>query len=123
MIPQKSQFRPQLLSLAATLALTASASCAEFAPVNCDNADAPALNAICKSYRLVRADARMATLYGVATSLVAMGQRGELKEAQSAWIKDRDACADDETCLARAYTRRIQELNEVISAIASRGPF
>ncbi len=123
MITQKSRFAPPLLTLAMTLALAGPAFGAGYEPVNCDNPEGPAQKAICKSHKLGQADARMATLYDIATSLVGMGQRGVMQDAQQAWIKDRDACGDDETCLIRAYWRRIQELNEAVSAIASRGPF
>ena len=65
----------------------------------------------------------MATLYGIATSLVAMGQRGELNDTQREWLAERDRCGDDTGCLTMLYARRIRQLNAVIDDIASRGPY
>jgi len=65
----------------------------------------------------------MATLFGVVTSLVAMGQRSDIGDAQRKWLKERNACGDDTTCLARAYQSRIDSLSTSLDAIASRGPF
>jgi uncharacterized protein len=65
----------------------------------------------------------MATLYGVATSLVAMGQRGDIGDAQTKFLKTRNACGQDVHCLTKAYSTRIDQLNKVIAAIASRGPY
>jgi uncharacterized protein len=65
----------------------------------------------------------MAILFGIATSLVAMGQRGDLVDTQRQWLKTRDACRDDAACLTNAYKLRIQQLNAVITDIESRGPY
>jgi len=64
-----------LLAVAA-FATATEALAADYAPLDCRKADAPALFAICSNYSLGQAEARMATLFGIATSLVAMGQRG-----------------------------------------------
>ena len=73
--------RTFILGFAVVAALT-SASAAEYAPLDCSKANAPSLFAICANYSLGQAEARMATLYGVAASLVAMGQRGDLIDTQ-----------------------------------------
>lgn len=99
------------------------ARAADYAPLDCRMAEGPALSAICSSYALGQAEARMATLYAVATSLVAMGQRGDLADAQRAWLAERNLCGDDTVCLRDAYTRRIRQLDAVIAGIASRGPY
>jgi uncharacterized protein len=65
----------------------------------------------------------MATLFAVTTSLVAMGQRGNIQDAQRAWLTKREACRDDVACLTRAYAARIDDLNRVLKTIESRGPF
>ena len=64
----------------------------------------------------------MATLFSVATSLVAMGQRGDLQDTQSKWLAAREACGRDVACLTSAYAQRIRTLDGVIAGIASRGP-
>lgn len=96
---------------------------AGYAPLDCTKAKSAAEIAICKSYALGQAEAHMATLYAVSTSLVAMGQRGDIQDAQAAFLKARDACGRDIACLAKAYNERIGQLDKVIAAIASRGPY
>lgn len=107
----------------ATLLAPGLAQASEYAPLECSKATSPAEKTICKSYALGQAEARVATLFGVATSLVAMGQRGDIKDAQRKWIETRDACGDNVSCLESAYDKRIGALNAVINGIASRGPY
>ena len=107
----------------AVVATFTAASAADYAPLDCSKANKPSLYAICSNYSLGQAEARMATLYGIATSLVAMGQRGELNDTQREWLSERDRCGDDTGCLSDAYARRIRQLNAVIADIASRGPY
>ena len=104
-------------------ALSSPAFAADYAPINCAAAASPAETTICKTYSLGQDEARMATLYGIATSLVAMGQRGDIGDAQRQWLKTRDACGSNVACLGNAYRTRIGELAKVIDAVASRGPF
>jgi uncharacterized protein len=65
----------------------------------------------------------MATLYAVATSLVAMGQRGDMLGAQRDFLQERENCGTRVACLTEKYDARIRALNGVIDGIASRGPF
>jgi uncharacterized protein len=99
------------------------ARAADYAPLNCGKARSAAEITICKTYSLGQAEARMATLYGIATSLVAMGQRGDIGDAQMQFLKVRNACGRNVACLTRVYVNRIDQLNKVIAAIASRGPY
>jgi uncharacterized protein len=96
---------------------------ASYRPLQCSKAVSPSELAICRSYPLGQAEARMATLFGIATSLVAMGQRADIEEAQRQWLHARDACGKDTVCLLRSYQSRIDELSAVTGSIASRGPF
>jgi len=96
---------------------------ADYAPLNCTRAKSAAEITICKTYTLGQAEARMATLYSIAASLVAMGQRGDIGDAQTEFLKARDACGRNVACLTKAYTARIDQLNKVIAAIASHGPY
>jgi uncharacterized protein len=105
------------------LAASVPARAADYAPIDCSKASSPAERTICRNYPLGQAEARMATLFGVVTSLVAMGQRGDIGDAQQKWLKQRDACGDDGACIARAYQSRITTLSSALDAIASRGPF
>jgi uncharacterized protein len=106
-----------------TTVASSSAYAGAYAPLDCSRASTPAERTICRNYDLGQMEARMATLFAVSTSLVAMGQRGNIQDAQRAWLKKRDACGSDIVCLAKAYDKRIGELNDVMAAIASRGPF
>ncbi|MBP0579427.1 DUF1311 domain-containing protein [Labrys sp. LIt4] len=99
------------------------AQAGDYAPLDCAKAASPAEKAVCGNYALGQAEARMATLYGISMSLVAMGQRGNIGEAQQAWIKTREACGADTACLDKVYGERIGALDEVIRNIASHGPF
>lgn len=107
----------------AALSVPHSALAGDYAPLNCAKANSPAEHAICNSYALGQMEARMATLYDVATSLVAMGQRGNIEDAQRTWLKILDTCGGRVTCLMSAYDDRIRALNDVVSGVASRGPF
>ena len=99
------------------------ASAGDYAPMDCAKAKSAAEQTVCKNYALGQAEARMATLYGVATSLVAMGQRGDMQGAQRDWLQTRENCGDRVACLTAAYAMRIKDLNATIAAIAARGPF
>jgi uncharacterized protein len=99
------------------------ARAADYAPIDCSKASLPAEHAICRSYPLGQAEARMATMFGIVMSLVAMGQRGDIGDAQRKWLMQRNACGDDSACIARAYQSRTAVLSSAFDAIASRGPF
>ena len=118
-----SQALVLLLPVLAVPVLSRPVLAASYAPIDCAKARSAAETAICRSYPLGQAEARLATLFGVATSLVAMGQRGDIGEAQRRWLKVRDGCGGDVACLAAAYQGRIDELSATIDAIAARGPF
>jgi uncharacterized protein len=105
------------------LAASVPARAADYAPIDCGKASSGTERAICRSYPLGQAEARMATLFGVVTSLVAMGQRSDIGDAQRKWLKERSACGDDSACIALAYQSRITALSSALDAIASRGPF
>jgi uncharacterized protein len=101
----------------------APASASQYAPLNCEKAASPSERTICGNYMLGQQEARMATLFSVATGLVPMGRRGDIEDSQRKWLKQRAACGKNVDCLTRAYDARIRELNDVISDIASRGPY
>lgn len=107
----------------AAVVLPQAARAGDYAPLDCGKASTPTELTICNSYSLGQDEARMATLYGIATSLVAMGQRAEIREEQLDWIEEREACGATVSCLTERYETRIEELNKIIEDIASRGPF
>ena len=109
--------------IAGVLLAPGAASAGEYAPLDCAKAKSAAEKTICKSYALGQAEARMATLFGIATSLVAMGQRGDLRDTQREWLKTREACGARVPCLTDTYATRIRALADVIDGIASHGPY
>jgi uncharacterized protein len=117
------RFRPALLAICAIAALTVSARAADYAPLNCAAASSPAEKAICGNYGLGQLEARMATLYQWSTSFVGMGQRGDMQDAQRAFIQQRGKCGADVPCLRRTYEARIAQLQSVMERVRERGPF
>lgn len=111
----------RLILTAAVLALAGTA--AHAASFNCARAKTSDEKTICASRTLGEADVRMATLFDVDTHLVAMGSRGDIQDAQSAWLKSRHACGKSYSCLKASYDKRIGELQAIFNDIASRGPF
>lgn len=99
------------------------ATAADYAPLNCKMASSAAERTICSDYGLGQSEARVATLYGVTTSLIAMGQRGTIQDDQRAFLKQRDACGSNAACIRSAYTARGKQLEAVMSGIQQRGPF
>ncbi|MGH6672476.1 MAG: lysozyme inhibitor LprI family protein [Xanthobacteraceae bacterium] len=116
----------RLLSTAAfalAVSIPAVGFAADYAPIDCARAASAADRTICGNYALGQAEARMATLYGIDMSLVAMGQRGDIGDAQKQWLKTREACGTNVACLTKSYNDRVGQLNKVIKDIASRGPY
>jgi uncharacterized protein len=111
------------LAVALSLAAVGSARAADYAPLDCAAARSPTERAICGNYALGQLEARMATLYQWTTSLVAMGRRGDIADAQRAFIKSREACGAKADCIGSAYDARIAQLEAVMKGVASKGPF
>lgn len=111
------------LVLGGLMVTASSARAAEYAPIDCSKATLPTEQTICHDYALGQSEARMATLFGIVTSLVAMGQRGDTGDAQRQWLKSRDQCGTDVACISKAYKDRIQVLATAMDNIASHGPF
>jgi len=105
------------------IALAAPAAAATYAPLNCTIASSDSDKTICNNYVLGQLEARTATLFEVVTSLVAMGQRGDIQDQQRAFIKARERCKADAACLRDVYTARINRLENALDDIRKRGPF
>jgi len=108
---------------ALVLCLAGAAQATDYAPLDCARARTPTERVICHNYALGQQEARMATLFEWTMSLVAMGQRGDIGDAQRDFIKTREACGIRIACIRAAYDKRIAELDAVMKNIASRGPF
>jgi uncharacterized protein len=109
--------------IASVFGVALPASAADYAPLDCSRARLPSERAICSNYGLGQREARMATLYEWTTSLVAMGERGDIQDAQRAFIAKRAACRANIRCLNDAYDARIDQLETVMSRIKEKGPF
>jgi uncharacterized protein len=96
---------------------------ASYAPLDCAKAATAAETTVCKTYALGQEEARLATLFGVLTSLVAMGHRADIADAQRRWVFVREACGNNADCLSRVYQTRINELSQALDDLAKRGPF
>lgn len=112
-----------VVSLVVGLGAASAAHAANYAPLNCAAARSPTERTICRHYALGQLEARTATLYEWTTSLVAMGQRGDIQDAQRAFIRRRAACGARVSCIRRAYDARIRQLQAVMRQIARGGPY
>ncbi|TCL67133.1 lysozyme inhibitor LprI family protein [Rhizobium sp. BK251] len=106
-----------VLGLAAA-SLFASSVASPAASFDCD---APALKpdekAICDNRALNDADVKMVTTFELLSGLLAMGARGTLQDEQSAWLKKRQACGADVTCLKTSYDERLKQLDQTYKNI------
>ena len=117
--------RHTILAAVALLAGMPAAAMAE-APggfTDCAKAATADEKAICASIELVQEDARMVTMFKIATSFVGMGERGAIDDAQVAWLAMRRACRADAACLHDVYGVRVRQLQKALDDIKSRGPF
>lgn len=105
------------------LAVMPTARAADYAPLDCRKAGSATERTICSDYGLGQSEARLATLYQITTSLVAMGQRGQIQDDQRAFLKQRDACGANIGCIRGAYADRVAQLEAVMARIQQRGPF
>jgi uncharacterized protein len=99
------------------------AHAADYAPLDCAKARTPTERTICSEYALGQQEARMATLFEWTMSLTAMGERGNIGDAQREFIKQREAWGAQVACIGSVYAARIAALEAVMKTIASRGPF
>jgi uncharacterized protein len=95
---------------------------ARAASFDCDKAGTADEKAICAERQLNDKDVEMSVLYTQLKSLLGMGARGDLEDAQVTWLKRRGACGSDRACLDRAYEERLQQLRAGFEALAKRGP-
>jgi uncharacterized protein YecT (DUF1311 family) len=77
---------------------------------NCDENKGASEQAICGSARLSRLDVELANLFGLVRGRLSTQQGIALRNAQRDWIKQRNACGWDASCIEGHYVRRIQQL-------------
>lgn len=93
-------------------------SLASAASFDCAKTDLAAdEKAICDNRTLNDQDVKMATTFDILTQLMAMGARDTLRDEQSQWLKKRQECAADVSCLTSAYEERMKRLGEAFQSI------
>lgn len=110
-----------LISGMIVLVVGSSAQAASFA---CEKARLTAEKTICQVRALNDADVKMATIYSIVLHALPMGGRDQQKEIQWRWLKSRNQCGANTTCLSNAYQQRQQQLDGIIqNRILVNGPF
>ncbi|SDO43932.1 lysozyme inhibitor LprI family protein [Pseudomonas jinjuensis] len=104
----------RILAAIALAAPLASASAASF---DCSKALRADEKAICADRHLSEQDVEMATTYRLLSGLFAMGVRGDMQDAQQAWLKQRRACGADRACLEKRYRQRLGALQKLYDGI------
>nr|WP_307156562.1 hypothetical protein [Rhizobium paknamense] len=101
--------------MGAALALPADGEAASF---DCTRTDLKAdEKVICDNRDLNDLDVKMVTTFDLIAGLLPMGNRGELQDQQSAWLKTRQACNADKACITKAYGDRLTQLMSVYDRI------
>jgi uncharacterized protein len=98
--------------LAAAAFLTVTATGTNAASFDCEKAGTADEKAICDNRALNDADVKMSTMFDLAVTMVAMGERDSLRAQQAKWLETRSACKADVACLKTAYDLRITDLGK-----------
>ena len=70
------------------------------------------------------ADVKMVTTYQIVLHALPMGGRDQQKGIQVNWLKQRNLCGNQQSCLTQAYQQRQKQLDDLIqNRILSHGPF
>jgi uncharacterized protein len=93
------------------------------ASFDCAKAQTADEKAVCADRALNDHDVEMSVLYTQLKPLLGMGSRGDMEDAQVAWLKRREGCGSDRSCLSKAYEERLLQLRGGFEALAKRGPF
>jgi uncharacterized protein len=102
-----------LKTMAIAAGLTLAASFAQAASFPCEKAASRTEKAICADKGLSALDSKLAKAYKAALQELSGNSPEEtdavraVKADQRAWLRDRNACGDDRTCLQDAHQRRI----------------
>lgn len=79
---------------------------------------------ICNTRELNDADVKLATTYQIILHALPMGGRDAEKDQQFAWLKQRNACGANNSCIKTAYLQRQQQLDQLLQErVLSNGPF
>ncbi|ELW87078.1 hypothetical protein ACBK50_3260 [Acinetobacter baumannii] len=109
------------LALFSGLAFTHSLQAASF---SCNAAKTKTELSICKNRSLNDADVKMATTYQIVLHALPMGGRDNQKDTQQQWLKKRNACVANVSCISKAYQQRQKQLDTILQdRVLSHGPF
>ena len=111
---------PAAMALAVTLSLGAplGGNEANAASFDCSASGlTPNEKTICGNLTLNDDDVKMATMYTMLKGLFAMGVSGNMADDQKAWLKTREACGTDVSCIEKAYQVRIGQLQKLYDGI------
>ncbi|WP_340620036.1 lysozyme inhibitor LprI family protein [Xenorhabdus siamensis] len=87
------------------------------ASFDCTKARASDEKAICANPKLNDLDVEMSVKYHFLRGLFAMGVSGEMNNDQKAWLKQRQQCKEDISCLTERYRQRINQLDMIYNSI------
>ncbi len=82
---------------------------------NCAKATTRTERTICRNSQLSNADVRLARIYSRLRSSLPKSEAKWLGRQQHAWLKMRDACSDNVSCLLETYNARITELENIFA--------
>lgn len=110
-------FRPALLALGLLALPSAAGAAAGAASFPCSKATTPTEKAICADPALSTLDERLSASYRSALESLSGASPDEgpagaaVKADQRAWLRERDSCGADTSCLRRAYEGRVAVLS------------
>ncbi|HIE4192092.1 MULTISPECIES: lysozyme inhibitor LprI family protein [Burkholderia] len=108
-IPACETQRPHWPSVAAAALLMLLPVAAHAAGFDCAKAASPTEKTICANPALSKLDGELSTAWKRA--LAQGGDTAALKQAQLKWLKQRDQCGGDASCLRDRYRERLASLN------------
>jgi len=83
---------------------------------DCAKAKTPTERAICGNSELSHADARLSRIYSRLRQSLSKSNFKRLRNKQRAWLKQRNYCSDDFSCLFQSYEQRIIDLEAKLSS-------
>ena len=115
------RFILSVLTFSVVAGLSVSASAASF---DCNKSRLVAEKTICTYRSLNDSDVKMATTFNIIAHAVPMGTRGSLIDQQVIWLKQRNRCGRDVSCISKAYQTRQNQLDQMLQdRVFSHGPF
>lgn len=99
------------------VAIATSAAANDVPVIDCQKASAPDEKTICASADLRVLDAETSTLFEIRMTMpMLMGERGNARDAQVAFLKQRGDCGSDASCISSAYQSRISALQATVAS-------